>query len=129
MTPKEYWEMLRGKTRKTTPQDENLEPRCHSIPEEVYGELGQQIARKIGNANYVAGIRARVITENFDYELVLSAVIRWKDVAAPDGNYRDLEKIVPIWWELHSYAIEDGNRVERLNDAIFDKIHEQIIAL
>lgn len=127
MTPKEYWQMLRTRLRNTAAENAERKPQPHRIPEEVYAELAAQLLQQIGNSNYISGLRATVETEDFDYELIASAVIYWRNIAAPDGNYQELERIVPVWWELHSY--EGDDRIECLNDAAFERIHEQIIAL
>ena len=124
MTPREYWAALRGTAAKPKIKIESVAPRLHVIPEEVYAELAEQVVERIGNHNYIA-TRVQAETENFVYNLVISACIYWAEVAAPDGNYRNIADIVPVWWELHSYEGDDG--LERLNDATFEKIKQHII--
>lgn len=124
MTPKDYWNAMRSSIQTAT---QPTEVRAYHIPEDVYGELAIQLVEQIGNANYISNIRVSAQRRNVSYELTVSAVIYWRDIAAPDGNYSELEKIVPIWWELHSY--EGDDQIERINDATFDKITEQIIPL
>ena len=89
--------------------------------------MAQQVVEQIGARNYAPDIRAHVETEHVDYDLVITACVYWRDIAAPDGNYQEVEKIVPIWWELHTY--EGDDRIECLNDATFARINEHIIAL
>lgn len=127
MTPKNYWDKMCRTIAGRNPETGNSRPRLHCIPEEVYGELATQLVEQIGAANYISNIRIQVETRTFDYEFEVSAVIYWRDIAAPDGNYKELGDVVPIWWELHSY--EGDDRVEILNDATFDRIKEHIIAL
>ncbi len=124
MTPKEYWNTMRSCRQKSS---QPTDVRVHHITEDVYGELAIQLVEQIGNANYISNIRVSAQRGDVSYKLTVSAVIYWRDIAAPEGNYSELEKIVPIWWEQHSY--EGDDQIERINDATFDKITEQIIAL
>ena len=124
MTPREYWAALRGTASNSKPQIEPAAPRLHAIPEEVYAELAEQVVERIGDHNYIT-TRVQAETEHYVYTLTLSACIYWAEVAAPDGNYRNIADIVPVWWELHAYEGDEG--LERLNDATFEKIKQHII--
>lgn len=126
MTRTKYLEKL-GKHARSLFAKETKPTGPHHIPEEVYEALAEQLLDQIGLKSYAACLYARIETNEFEYTLVMSACIYWHDMAAPEGNYREMEKIVPIWWELHSY--EGDDQIECLNDATFDKINEHIIEL
>ena len=92
------------------------------IPDDVYRELAEQI-RIEAEMSSVDHATMHVEAERGDlvYALELKAFFYYDRVVAPDAIYYDLNDVVPVWVECHSY---DAGGDERPNDFEIPKLRE-----
>ena len=76
----------------------------HHIEPAVYEALVQQVTEAIRGKLEVSDLEVEIVHGNVTYTLCLSAFIYTREVNYPEGTFTEVSDIVPIWWELHSYA-------------------------
>lgn len=86
----------------------------YNITEDQYREVLERIVEEVSRRDYYSGKITGSFTDGTDWELRLTAVIYNEGWAIQD--------IVPVWWEFHTYDIED----EFINDFQFYEIREII---
>ena len=96
------------------------------ITDEVYAELAQMIVDHI-SVDYDDSISKRFEYETDDmmYNLDISAIVYWRPETAPDGEWREISDIVPIWVEMHTTDPETGDEIP--NDMKFGRLKDFII--
>lgn len=92
------------------------------IEPEIYEQLTNELLERIDGRNYIFDMSVEISKVDVIYELKLTGFVYWKKYSAPDYEGSYVSDIVPVWWELHTYAGESG--VECLNDASFDEIRK-----
>lgn len=86
-----------------------------NITQEFYKDLYKRLMIDIGESNYYSSKTLSGTTDDFDYTLVISAVI-YRD------DFGSITEIVPVWWEFHTEI--DG--VEKMNDFFFSEIQKLV---
>ena len=93
------------------------------IDDAIYKAIAKLIIEEIGGRNYVSNLSIEVEHNNTTYLFTISAYIYRCHIMAPDGEWDEIQDIVPVWWELHTYSA-DGDEV--INDGDFKKVKEYI---
>lgn len=96
------------------------------ITDEVYAELAQMIVDHV-SVSYKESISKKFEYETDDaiYKLDISAIVYWRLETAPDGEWREISDIVPIWGEMHTTDPETGDEIP--NDMKFGRLKDFII--
>lgn len=95
--------------------------RLHIQPH-IYQALAQKLREEIGMRDYIS-TSLEVEDGDLFFRFTCAAIICRGDEQWPEGVYEVVSKVVPVWWELHSFRGD----VEVRNDATFEQIHEYII--
>lgn len=101
-------------------------PNILHITDEVYAELAQMIVDHV-SVSYKESISKKFEYETDDaiYKLDISAIVYWRLETAPDGEWREISDIVPIWVEMHTTDPETGDEIP--NDMKFGRLKDFII--
>lgn len=96
------------------------------ITDEVYAELAQMIVDH-ASVSYKESISKKFEYETDDmmYNLDISAIVYWRLETAPDGEWREISDIAPIWVEMHTTDPETGDEIP--NDMKFGRLKDFII--
>lgn len=99
-------------------------PSCLHTEPHIYQALADALSEKIADRDYLPMTMLEVEDEgDLLFRFAISAVIYRREESFPEGVSHPVSKVVPVWWELHSFRGD----VEVCNDATFEQIHEYII--
>ncbi len=89
------------------------------LTEKTYQQIAECIKDAISEAKNNGPICMDIDNpkDGVDWRFIGRIFVYYTD-PEPDG-YTEIEEIIPLWWELHTY---DENGDEIINDASFDKI-------
>ncbi len=90
----------------------------------IYQALADALSEKIADRDYLPMTMLEVEDDGgLLFRFAVSAVIYRREESLPEGAYYPISKVVPVWWELHSFRSD----AEVCNDATFDRLNEYII--
>lgn len=96
--------------------------RLHVQPH-IYQALAEALSERIADRSYISCATIDVEDGELLFRLHIDAIIYRREESLPEGVFEVVSKVVPVWWELHSFRGD----VEVCNDATFEQIHEYII--
>lgn len=105
------------------PMNSNTCPVIH-IPEAVYRKLGRQIRDDIGGTESYYG-EAEYDNGTFYGKLIVNLRCYYEQIIAPDGRWEELDDVVPLWWEFHTFYIDEDE--EQPNDFQFGHLKKYLI--
>lgn len=88
-------------------------PVSYELMDLVVGKL----LAAIGEKSYFSG-RVEVEYQGVECTLLTSVIVYRQEVSMPEGDFRKVSELVPVWWEFHTVT-ENG---EELNDFDFSQL-------
>lgn len=99
-------------------------PHSLHVEPHIYQALADALSEKIADRNYLPMTMLEVEDEgDLLFRFAIAAVIYRREESLPEGEHYPISRVVPVWWELHSFRGD----AEVCNDATFDRINEYII--
>ena len=94
----------------------------YTVPSALYDLLLARLTDAIGDGSYFSG----VLTFDFDTCSCLlraSLIVCRRTEQLPEGSFRVIDDLLPVWWEFHTASADAG---ELLNDFSFDEVRQRL---
>ena len=94
----------------------------YSTSPALYETVRAQLIDAIGESGYFSG------SLSFDFDGLLctlrcSLIVSRRDERLPEGCFRCIADLIPVWWEYHTV---DAEGRELLNDFSFDGVRQRV---
>ncbi|MEG2614720.1 MAG: hypothetical protein RR996_06740 [Alistipes sp.] len=93
-----------------------------SVTPELYRQMSNRLCEAIGASDYFSDTIC-FVEQEVESRLTASILVYHRTECAPDGVWRPITDLVPVWWEFHT--VVEG--VEVLNDFDFNELKTYII--
>ena len=87
------------------------------VSPELYLETAARLRDAIGDENYFSGA-IEFLFGDLICRLTVSVIVYRSRISLPEGAFRPVTGLVPVWWEFHT----TGEAGEMLNDFDFSEL-------
>lgn len=94
----------------------------YEISTELYQKCAEKLLVLISDKEYFSG-SFELSWHGIKCRMILSIIIYRSKTNAAENATSDIERIVPVWWEFHTYNMDE---VEIINDFYFNDLNDLI---